>query len=434
MKWIQRSVTKRSGGEKEGETNLVSSEDLNGVNSNTALSQPLPGELYQRIHVTALKQVVRGIHTNAVPDTIDVAHLKGSLSLDGPESLLAHPADVRRIFAGVTLDTIRTIKRLYCSRLGRSIRMVWQILNDGEQGSETHAISYEAVWAICLFFEEHRRASVDISIERGKETWWLGIVSPDFMLSGSHTPSHRPAIACLVDVLSQRVLSFRIGQTDTLQELIGLALYDALAAQRRPQRLALSGLLWHLPQRIVTEGTLPLQYSTLCRHTGIASEPTTGTQPVLQALRETWATGLAGRTLSPSHCALLLDTYLNTMHTYGPRRTGNLRDHDYGAAQGYSQDPASQFPLLRMLLPRKEGCINDEGFIPWNGLLYRGEFLHLWPGRPVTLRLSAHKPGNAWVYLDGEVLCLAQRQRGNATWKGQMGEKREKKEGEPCIS
>ncbi len=412
----------------------MSSEALNGVNSNTALSQPLPGELYQRIHVTALKRVVRGVQTHAVPDTIDVAHLKGCLSLDGPESLIAHPADVTRIFAGVTLDTIRTIKRLYCSRLGRSIRMVWKILNDGEQGSETHAISYEAVWAVCLFFEEHRRASVDISVERGKETWWLGIVSPDFMLSGSHTPSHRPAIACLVNVQTQRVLSFRIGMADILQELIGLVLYDALAAQRRPQRLAHAGLLWHLPQRIVTEGTLPLQYVTLCRYAGIAAEPATGTQPVLQAVRETWAVGLAGRTLSPSHCALLLDTYLNTMHTYGPRRTSDLHDRDFGAAQGYRQDPAWQFPLLRTLLPRKEGCITEEGLITWNGLPYMGEFLHLWPGRPVMLRLSVHKPGNAWVYLDGEVLCLAQRQRGNTSWRGQMGDTLEKKEGEPCIS
>lgn len=411
----------------------MSSEALSGFNSNTALSRPLPGELYQRIHVTALKRVVRGVQTHAVPDAIDVAHLKGCLVQDGPDSLLAHPADVTRIFAGVTLDTIRTIKRLYCSRLGRSIRMVWQILNAGEH-SETHAISYEAVWAVCLFFEEHRRASVDISVERGKETWWLGIVSPDFTLSGSHTPLHRPAIACLVDVQTQYALSFRIGPGDALQELIGLALYDALAAQRRPQRLTHAGLLWHLPQRIVTEGQLPLQYLTLCQHAGIAAEPTTGTQPVLQALRETWAAGLAGRTLSLSHCALLLDTYLNTMHTYGPRRTGDLRDRDFGAAQGYSQDPAWQFPLLRTLLPRKEGCITDEGLITWNGLPYRGEFLHFWPGWPVTLRLSAHKPGNAWAYLDGEVLCLAQRQRGNIIWQGQKGDVREKKEGEPCIT
>src|SRR6266496_3826262 len=133
MKWIQRSVTKRSRGKKEGETNQVSSEALNGVDSNTALSQPLPGELYQRIHVTALKRVVRGVQTHAVPDTIDVAHLKGCLVQDGPDSLLVHPADVERIFAGVTLDTIRTIKHLYCTRLGRSIHMVWQILNAGEQ-------------------------------------------------------------------------------------------------------------------------------------------------------------------------------------------------------------------------------------------------------------------------------------------------------------
>ena len=414
----------------------MSSDAFNDFNTDTTLSRPLPGELYQRIHVTALKRVVRGIQAHAVPDAIDVAHLKGCLSQDGPDSLLAHPADVERIFAGVTLDTIRTIEHLYCSRLGRSIRIVWQILNAGEQQreSESHAISYEAVWAICLFFEEHRRASVDISVERGKEIWWLGIVSPDITLSGPHTPSHRPTIACLVNVQTQHVLSFRIASADVLQESIGLVLYDALAAQRRPQRLAHAGLLWHLPQRIVTEGALPQKYSTLCRHAGIAAEATAGTQPVLQTLRETWATGLAGRTLSQSHCTLLLDTYLNTMHKYGPHRTGDLRDHDFGAAQGYSQDPAWQFPLLRLLLPRKEGYITDEGLITWNGLLYRGEFLHVWPGRPVTLRLSAHKPGDTWVYLDGEVFCLAQRQRGNTIGKGEMSDTREKKGGEPCIS
>ena len=412
----------------------MSSEAFNGFNTDTALSQLLPGELYQRIHVTALKRVVRGVQTHAVPDAIDVAHLKGCLSYDGPDSLLAHPADVERIFADVTLDTVRTIEHLYCSRLGRSIRMVWLLLNAGEQHCESHAISYEAVWAICLYFEEHRRASVDISVERGKEIWWLGIVSPDITLSGPHTPSHCPAIACLVDVQTQHVLSFRIASAKDLQESIGLALFDALAAQRRPQRLAHAGLLWHLPQRIVTEGALPQKYSTLCRHAGIAVEATAGTQPVLQALRETWATGLAGRMLSQNHCALLLDTYLNKMHKYGPRREGELRDRAFAAAQGYSQDPAWQFPLLRLLLPRKEGYITDEGLITWNGLLYRGEFLHFWPGRPVTLRLSAHKPGNAWAYLDGEVLCLAQRQRGNTIGKGEMSETREKKGGEPCIS
>src|SRR5205807_4396942 len=259
-------------------------------------------------------RAVQGLQAQAVPDAIDVAHLRGCLSHDGPDSLLAHPADVERIFAGVTLDTVRTIEHLYCSRLGRGIRMVWRLLNAGKQRPEPHAISYEAAWAICLHLEERRRASVDISVERGNEIWWLGTLSPDITLSGSHTLSHRPTIACLVNVQTQHVLSFRIGSAEVLQESIGLALYDALAAQRRPQRLAHAGLLWHLPQRIVTEGALPQKYATLCRHAGIAVETTAGTQPVLEALRETWAAGLAGRMLSQSHCVLLLDTYLSKMH------------------------------------------------------------------------------------------------------------------------
>jgi hypothetical protein len=414
----------------------MSSEAFNGFNTDTTQTPLLPAELYQRIHVSALQRVLRGVQAHAVPNAIDITYLKGCLVQDGPDSLLAHPADIERIFAGVTLDTIRNIKHLYCSRLGRSILMVWQILNACEQRreGESHAISYEAVWAICLFFEELRRASVDISVERGKETWWLGIVSPNFTLNGPHSQSNPPAIACLIDVQTQHALSFKIGPDDKLLELIGLVLYEAFASQRRPQRLAHAGLLWHLPQQIVTEGTLPLQYSTSCKHAGIAVEPTNGTQPILQAFRETWAASLAGRTLTQSHCALLLDTYLNTMHTYGPRRTDRLRDREFGAAKGYSLDPAWLFPLLRMLLPRIAGRITDEGIITDNNLLYNGDFFQLWPGKPVTLCLSAHKPGNAWVYLEGEVLCLAQRQRGNPIWKEQLSGAREKKEGEPCIT
>src|SRR5258708_33490054 len=126
----------------------------------------------------ALKKVVRGVQAHAVPDAIDVAHLKGCLSYDGPDSLLAHPADVERIFAGVTLDTVRTIEHLYCSRLGRSIRMVWRLLHAGEQHCESHAISYEAGSAICPSLEVQRRAPGGINVEPRKEDWLLGILTP----------------------------------------------------------------------------------------------------------------------------------------------------------------------------------------------------------------------------------------------------------------
>ena len=376
------------------------------------LDAPLPSELYQQIHATALRGAAQGLYPKSIPRSIDVERLKQRVYRNGPDSYLLHPADIDRIFTGVTSGIYQTAETLYCSRIGRSIHMVWQLIKAMRGQGGAAEISYEAVWATCLYLEERRRANINVSIERGQDCWWIGEVVPDLYLKAPLALEHRPSIICVIDAGTLKVLSFRLATGRTYQENIALALYDALIAQRRPHQLAIAGLLWRLPQRIMTEVALPPDCSQTCQYMGIQVETTTSTLPVLQAMRETWAPGLAGRTLLQGHCAVLLDAYLRKQHGYGPLRERERRDREYAGAVGYTRDPAWQFPLLRALLPLHRSTITSEGTVAWDTIHYTDELLAYWPGHSVTLRRSAPSGATAWVYLDGEILCRARKWSG----------------------
>jgi hypothetical protein len=371
------------------------------------LNTPLTMEMYQRIHATALQRAIRGLHLYAVPSHIDVEQLKQLVAHIGFDGCLIHPSDVERIFAGVTLKTYQTIRELYCSRLGRSIAMVYRILQRLRQQESLPVPTYEAVWAICLYLEKRRRESVDVSVARTTGGWWIGKLSPAVRIQVEKDAFYLPGIICIIDTHTQHMLAFRIAPLETLAESIPLALYDAIAAQRQPHPYALAGLLWQLPRRISTEETLSPECSTICRRMGIQVETTGCTQPLLEALRDTWATGLEGRILPRSRCAAILDSFLERIHGYGPLREGERRDEAFAQAQGYNQDPAALFPLLRALLPERKGIITDEGLVIDGYLRYSDELLRFWPRTQVTSRHSAHATDRAWIFLEGEVLCQA---------------------------
>lgn len=83
------------------------------------------------------------------------------------------------------------------------------------------------------------------------------------------------------------------------------------------------------------------------------------------------------------------------------------RDHTFRSHLGYNRDPAWQFPALRLLLPEHEAQVDEHGEITHGGLHYTEELLALFPGASVTLRSSLQNAATVWVYLDGEVLCVA---------------------------
>lgn len=367
----------------------------------------LDGEDCQRIHYQALQAAARGTRPGALPASVPLGELKECARFDGAEVYLAHPDDIERLFAGVTLAVYRTVRSLFCSRLGRSIKMVWRILCAMAGAAGVASIPYETIWALCLSLEERRLASVAVPVERGEDTWWVGLTTPDISIQQATASAYRPSIAWCVEASAPRALSFCIAPLDAANENAARALYDAIIAHRRPQVRVPTGLIWHLPKRIMTTVPLSRPCVAACTRAGILVEESSAAIPLLDHIRETWERGVAGRTLLASQCAGLLDAFLRRAHGYGPRRTSEQQAHRYASLVGYGQDPVGQFPLLREFLPTVASCIETDGAVAYDGLHYTHELLSYWPAHAVTLRRSAHTRAVAWIYLDGEILCQA---------------------------
>jgi hypothetical protein len=371
------------------------------------LGPPIDREDCQLIHYRAIRAAVRGFCPEAVPASLPLAALQERARLDGAEAYLLHPADIEGLFAGVTLAVYRTVRSLYCSRLGRSIKMVWRILSAMAQAASSMALPYEAVWALCLSLEDTRRASLEVPLERGQDTWWLGQTTPDIVIQEQAAPLYQPTITWCVEMGESRALAFHIALPGTVGEQRPLALYDGIVALRRPLERVTTGLLWHLPKRIATTVPLSSSHRAACARAGIEVEKTAAEPPLIQAVRDRWERGVAGRTLPGGQCARLLDTYLARAHGYGPLRERERSARELRSRVGYTQDPAWQFPLLRAFLPAAASSVAEEGVVAYDGLHYTHELLSYWPGHAVTIRRSAHMEAAAWIYLDGEILCLA---------------------------
>lgn len=361
----------------------------------------------QVIHYQAIRAAMRGIRLEAVPDSLQPVALQERARLDGAEAYLFHPAELEDIFTGVTLAVYRTMRSLYCSRLGLSIKMLWRILGAMAKAVGARAIAYEAVWALCLSLEESRRASLEVPIERGQDIWWLGQTTPNIALQEYEAPPYQPTIIWCVDVSKPRVLAFRIMPPEVADEHMPLVLYDSIVALSRPLERVTTGLLWHLPTQIATTVPLSSSHRTTCARGRIDVEETIAEPPLIQAVRERWERGVVGRTLRGRQCAGLLDTYLTRMHGYGPLRERELHAHQWRSLVGYNQDPAWQFPLLREFLPTMPSSVTEEGAVLYDGLHYAHDLLSYWPGQAVTIRRSAHMEAAAWIYLEEEILCLA---------------------------
>ena len=379
----------------------------NPYDASGRLSLTIDREDCQLIHYRAMRAAARGIRPEAVPASLPLATLRERARLDGAEAYLLHPADIESLFAGVTLAVYRTVRSLYCSRLGLSIKMVGRILSAMAEAAGARPAPYEAVWALCLSLEETRRASLAVRLERGQDTWWLGRTAPDIVIQEQASQPYQPTITWCVAMGESRALAFRIAPPEAVDEQTPLVLYDGIVALRHPLTRAATGLLWHLPKRIAT--TIPLSSSprAACARVGIEVEEATAEPPLIQAVRDRWERGVARRILRDGQCAGLLDTYLTRAHGYGPLRERERHAHELRSLAGYNQDPAWQFPLLREFLPAQASSVTEEGAVAYDGLHYAHELLSYWPGYPATIRRSAHMEAAAWIYLDGEVLCLA---------------------------
>jgi hypothetical protein len=369
--------------------------------------KPLDRDLCQRLHYEALVRAARGWHPQEVPSTVDLARLRELGQLLGSEVYLFHPEVVEKVFGGISMGVYRLIVELYCSRLERSIGMVWRIAQVLAREAERAEIAYEAVWALCLHLEERLRHETEVTLERDAATWWLASLSCGGA-DGSELGASGPRrIVCLLDVTRQTVLAFRIVSPQQVVDAYGLVLYDALVGKRRPGRDAAGGLSWLVPQRLIIEQNALQGYREGCARLGIAIE----TQREWSAFFHTLETGfqreISSRGLGADRWAEAFDSYLHKAYGYSPLRVREERDREFSNLVGYNRDPAWQCPALRSFLPLHNGSISQDGTLRYDDLHYADGLLTYWVGAPVTFRRSEQMEALIWVYLEGDLLCQA---------------------------
>jgi hypothetical protein len=398
-----------------------------GPNVST-LNLPMQTALCQQIHAAALQAAAHGLRTaqDTMPEHIPLARLQQQAHRHGATVYLAHPADVDDIFRGVTLAVYRAVEALYCSRLGRSVRMVWRILDAMAHHAGASSVGYEAVWAICQYLDKRHSDSCAVTIEHIDMVWWIAQTWPDVLMrceGGSPALCAQAVITCVVACPSMQVLAFRIAnEQDAPGANVSLVIHDAIVSQRRPSPTGAAGLVWRLPTEIVAEVDVTEECQAACAQMQMGVRRAEQPLPLPAVLRGEWASDLRGRHLRKGHLGVLFDNHLAKLHGHGPLSAHEQQARTFARQIGYNRDPDEVFPALRNLLPMRAGYITADGVVECDSLRYSDDLLIYWPGHQVALRQSEYSPPElkarypheqraaptmAWVYLDGEVLCRA---------------------------
>lgn len=372
------------------------------------LNDPLALEQCQELHTWAVWQAILGRSDESIPDTVPVPALRHWLRWYGRSCVVSEREVVRQIFEGISLGLYRTIENLYCRKWRRSARMVWRMLQAMARHAARPEISYEAVWAICVHLSKKREAATAVTQTFSTAPWWIGAIWPPVLLQTPERVPYHPALVCVLEMHSPRVLAFRLVCPDAVEDAVPLVLYEALVAQRQPARDGAAGLRWPWPSYLLSEIAITERCRHSCAALALSIQQVVGDHPpVLEALNSYWAQTPADRVLSEAHFALQTDTYLVKQHGYGPLRAQQERDRQFAQLRGYNREPVEQFPSLVHLLPRVTGRIGADASVACNGLHYIDELLAYWPGQEVTLCQAPTAEALAWVYLDGEFLCQA---------------------------
>ncbi len=376
----------------------------------SALNLPLKAETCQQIHADALRRAAGNIQAHAAPPEVPITRLRTLALRYGPQVFLEHPAEIDRLFQGVTLSVYQAIESLYCSRLGLSYATVYRVLRAMALSAGVVPIEEEAVWAICMHLEELRTQRSAVTVERTSTTWWLvqltSTQSTQFSCA-SAIDGTRPLAALVIDSDGPHALAFRADERRNEAELHSLAIYDAIVLERHPHPTGTGGLLWRIPARLVVEETLPENFQLGCRTLGIPIERTTHAMPLIDELRERWASEQERRKIAQERWGLVFESLLNRVFGTSPMRAREEHERAFGQLVGYSQDPAKLFPALRAFLPTYPAVIGKDGIVAFDGLHYADDLLSYWPGSRVTVRRSEQTEAVLWVYLEGEILCQA---------------------------
>ncbi len=323
------------------------------------------------------------------------------------DRLFANPLELQTVFAGVTTAVYDTIAALYCARLSRSPHLIWEIQQAYAKQAGAPPISYGAVALICGSLHDPHRYATQVTVRYAEVPWHIVEIVPRINLSRNGQPLRNPAVVCVCDASLGQVLAFRVEERGTLSDTVGLTLFEAICAGRRPAKDGVGGLVWNLPPLIRTEIDLSQRSAATCAKLGVRIEPASASSALLTALRGEWTRDLRATVVDTTRFATFLNTYLARIHGYGPLRQRKLQDQTYRRSRSYRSDPDWHFPALRDLLPGRTSHISATGDIASDGLHYADALLELWPGRPVSIQRSAQHAACAWVYFEEELVCQA---------------------------
>jgi hypothetical protein len=320
--------------------------------------------------------------------------------------IIASPT-VEQLFQGVTLTVYQEVQRLFCSPVFRSHRIVRRILSKLAEEAQVSPPSPEATWAICGYLNTACDERIGPCVVQSDAQWYVGQVLPDVVIA-SGTTRTSPKITCIIDEQFGRAVAFhqqKVGES--LEEPIAVALYVALCAQRQPTPFTPGGLVWSLPRQIIADFALPQDAVRCCTELGASLGGASARPKIFDDLEGAWARTLSGRVLSTERFELMLETYLKKRYGYGPRTTADDADYAFRHLEGYNRDPALVLPPLRWLLPAYDAIVNEDAVVTVAGRRYHDDLLRYWPGAEVTVRVSRHDRHFAYIYLDGEILCVA---------------------------
>lgn len=380
----------------------------------TLLDAPLSDEMCQEIDFRAQYALLRCQEHPLAQLAGCTPLLHAVANVQGVQACVRSIEQIRTVYRGVTTNLLLMIQELYCDRLGRSIETVVQIMSAQARHTETEPLNDEAVWSICVYFAEVCRQQTSITAQRVEAVWAIVSLEVHGQIEGASGAIHSTALAMVVDLSLNQILSFRVTNADDQREHANLALYDALASCRRPNAEDRSGLAWALPKAMLIDQSYRSAWlEKACADLGIEvtyalSVDVRQQCTVLGEAYRIWS--MAGdrlrRPMPLARFEQVFDRFLFTVQQIEPRRASKLRAESFSHLKGFGQDPAAMLPALRWLLPAVEAEIIN-GSISHNGLHYTHELLELWPGRSARLRVSAEAEARAWVYFDNDVVCPA---------------------------
>lgn len=372
----------------------------NPFQNTSRLNRPLRVELCQQIMFTALRATApddESCMMMSIKERRTLAHTFG------PNVYLLHPDDIAQIFHGITTAVYVAVQDLFCSSLYRTPHMVWRILTALADDAAVAAPTYEAIWALCTYMQSARDQRYAPAIEHTPAQWSIGWGNLPMVTSPVHpTPS---GMVWVVRDVPEQVLAFRFYSDQITGELLMDVVYDAVISQRHPAVQATAGIHWSFPQRVMSTGDLPEGIQRWCAATGIPLTATQTRPSIVADLEGWWPRAVTGRRIPSERFALLLDNYLEKCHGYGPRKAYADATYAYRHLDGYNRDPALILPALRHLLPFRPAAVNAEGSIVFDGRRYHALLLRHWRNTPVLVQQSRHDPRQAYISIDGDILC-----------------------------